>query len=225
MTNLNYLSKRLNYTFINTNLLKQSLSHCSVGKKNNERLEFLGDSILNMVIAEALYEKFPHESEGELSRLRAFLVKGETLANIALEIKLGDYLFLGQGELKSGGFRRESILADALEAIFAAIYLDSDLQQCKTIILDLFKERLADNQIKNNIKDPKTQLQEYIQSIKSSLPLYQLTHIEGSDHDQKFHISCSLKELNIEAKGVGNNRRRAEQSAANKLLKILKNTR
>src|SRR3990167_6473169 len=114
MTNLNYLSKRLNYTFINTNLLKQSLSHCSVGKKNNERLEFLGDSILNMVIAEALYEKFPHESEGEL---------------------------------KSGGFRRESILADALEAIFAAIYLDSDLQQCKTIILDLFKERLADNQI------------------------------------------------------------------------------
>ncbi len=169
------LCRRINYKYQNIALLKQALTHCSASNQNNERLEFLGDSLLNMIITEALYNKFPNETEGKLSRLRATLVKGETLAEIAKELCIGDFLYLGQGELKSGGFRRESILADALEAIFASIFIDSGISACKEVILALYASRLNAEDLLNNLKDPKTQLQEYLQSHKISLPVYTLT--------------------------------------------------
>lgn len=221
MINLDRLCRVINYDFTNKELLKQALSHRSAGKNNNERLEFLGDSILNMVIATALFNKFPEESEGNLSRLRAYLVKGETLASIALNIGLGDYLILGQGELKSGGFRRESILADSLEAIFAAIFLDSNIEQSQSTILNLFNDLLIDDLLANKIKDAKTQLQEYMQSKKLPLPIYNLTKVVGNEHEQKFYITCSIPSIDATAKGHGSTRRRAEQSAATKLLSML----
>ncbi|KTC65485.1 ribonuclease III (plasmid) [Legionella adelaidensis] len=213
------LCNHLQYTFKKEAYLKQALTHCSAGEKNYERLEFLGDSILSFVIATALYEKFPQESEGQLSRLRAFLVKGEMLAKIAVEINLGDYLFLGQGELKSGGFRRESILADSLEAIFAAIFLDGGLEEAKKVILHLFASRLANPHLNENLKDAKTQLQEYLQALKHQLPEYNLKNVEGDEHDQVFYVSCEVKSLKVKAEGKGSNRRRAEQEAAQKILK------
>ncbi|MDF1757648.1 MAG: ribonuclease III [Legionellaceae bacterium] len=222
MINTDRLCRRLNYTFKKSAHLKQALTHCSAGSKNNERLEFLGDSILSMVIANALYEKFPNESEGKLSRLRAFLVKGETLAYIAQEIDLGDYLLLGQGELKSGGFRRASILADTLEAVFAAVFLDGGIEESQKVILSLYKQRLNDDVLQKNLKDAKTQLQEYLQSKKYSLPVYTLTKVVGDEHDQEFHIHCSIPDVDLSSDGKGDNRRKAEQSAATKLLNILK---
>lgn len=219
---LKRLYNRLNYQFKNTALLKQALTHRSAGAINNERLEFLGDSLLNTTIANALFHQFPKNSEGELSRLRAALVKGEMLTKIAQEIALGDFLILGQGELKSGGFRRASILADALEAIFAAIYLDSDFLSCQAVILSLYDKHLKDDQIIENLKDAKTQLQEYLQSKKITLPQYKLTHIEGEMHDQIFHITCTVPGLNIVTEGRGETRRKAEQDAARKLFKQVK---
>lgn len=220
--NVKRLCTRLNYEFKNTALLKQALTHRSAHVLNNERLEFLGDSLLSTVIANALFHQFPKNSEGELSRLRASLVKGEMLSLIAQEIGLGDFLILGQGELKSGGFRRASILADALEAIFAAIYLDSDFTTCQHIILSLYDNRLKDERLNENLKDAKTQLQEYLQSKKITLPQYRLTHVEGEMHDQIFHISCTVPSLNIVAEGRGETRRKAEQEAAKKLFKQIK---
>jgi len=219
---LNRLHNRLNYQFKDISLLKQALTHRSASAINNERLEFLGDSLLNTTIANALFHQFPKNSEGELSRLRAALVKGEMLTKIAQEIALGDFLILGQGELKSGGFRRASILADALEAIFAAIYLDSDFLSCQTVILSLYDKHLKDSQIIENLKDSKTQLQEYLQSKKITLPEYKLTHIEGEMHDQIFHITCTVPGLNIITDGRGETRRKAEQDAARKLFKQIK---
>lgn len=222
MKRFDRLCRTINYTFTNNALLKQALTHCSASSKNNERLEFLGDSILNMVIAEAIYHKFPQESEGKLSRLRASLVKGDTLADIALEIELGDYLYLGQGELKSGGFRRSSILADALEAIFAAILLDKNIQACKEVILALYESRLNAEDLLDSLKDPKTQLQEYLQSTKSPLPKYTVTQIIENQQDQIFHITCSIPDSNISGYGEGSNRRKAEQIAAREVLAKLK---
>ena len=216
------LCKRLGYEFNNPAYLKQALTHCSVGNVNNERLEFLGDSILSFVIANALFEKFPNHSEGQLSRLRAFLVKGEMLAKIAMELELGDYLYLGQGELKSGGFRRASILADALEAILAAVFLDGGFPASQQVILNLYKTRLNDQQLHDNLKDAKTQLQEYLQAQKYSLPEYTLTKIDGEEHDQVFHVKCDVAGLKISTNGHGENRRKAEQQAAIQLLKMLK---
>lgn len=215
---LSRLSRRLNYQFQNKSYIKQALTHRSVGSTNNERLEFLGDAILNMVIAKALFEKFPLRSEGELSRLRASLVKGETLAEIAHTLQLGDVLILGQGELKSGGFRRASTLADALEAIFAAIFLDADFLACESIILKLYESRLTDTALFDNIKDAKTELQEQLQSKKKSLPQYQLVNIIGKEHDQIFHITCTIPDLNLTANGEAETRRKAEQIAAKVLL-------
>ena len=222
MKRFDRLCRTINYNFANNALLKQALTHCSASSKNNERLEFLGDSILNMVIAEAIYHKFPQESEGKLSRLRASLVKGDTLADIALEIELGDYLYLGQGELKSGGFRRSSILADALEAVFAAILLDKDIQACKEVILALYESRLNAEDLLDSLKDPKTQLQEYLQSTKSPLPKYTVTQIIENQHDQIFYITCSIPDSNISGHGEGSNRRKAEQIAAREVLAKLK---
>lgn len=221
MMGTNALSKlclRLNYQFKTPRYLKQALTHRSMGSENNERLEFLGDSIVNMVIARALFTRFPQLSEGELSRLRAQLVKGETLSLIAQEISLGDALILGQGELKSGGFRRASTLADALEAIIAAIFLDSNFETCENVILQLFESRLNDHSTHENTKDAKTALQERLQSLKKALPEYQLLKITGKEHDQMFYISCTVSDLGLIAYGEAETRRKAEQHAAQTLL-------
>lgn len=219
---LQRLSRRLGYEFKNLALLKQALTHCSAGSVNNERFEFLGDSILSFIIAHALFTSFPEQSEGQLSRLRAFLVKGEMLAQIAAEIELGDYLFLGQGELKSGGFRRASILADALEAVIAAVFLDGGFVESQKLILKLYQSRLEDENLHNNLKDAKTQLQEYLQAKKKPLPEYSLSKIEGEEHDQVFHVICKVSGVKIPTVGYGPNRRKAEQHAAELLLQQLK---
>ncbi|ETO93766.1 ribonuclease III [Legionella oakridgensis] len=220
--NLQRLCRRLDYQFKNSAYLKQALTHCSVGNVNNERLEFLGDSVLNFIIANALYEQFPEESEGQLSRLRAYLVKGEMLALIAKELQLGDYLYLGQGEMKSGGFRRTSILADALEAVFAAVFLDGGYLACQHVILNLYRSRLEDKHLNDNLKDAKTQLQEYLQAQKHALPEYTLLRVEGEEHEQLFYVTCELAELGMKAHGQGSNRRKAEQHAAKQILMQLK---
>ncbi len=220
--NLKRLCRQIDYEFKNLALLKQALTHCSVGAENNERFEFLGDSILSFVISNALFAQFPEQSEGQLSRLRAFLVKGEMLAEIAAEIQLGDYLYLGQGELKSGGFRRASILADALEAVMAAVFLDGGIEDSKKFILKLYESRLADQCLNDNLKDPKTLLQEFLQARKKSLPEYKLSKVEGEEHDQIFYVSCTVSGLKESTIGFGPNRRKAEQHAAIQLLKRLK---
>lgn len=218
LPDLKRLCRRIGYEFNDINLLKQALSHCSVGSINNERLEFLGDSILSFVIANQLFKNFPGESEGQLSRLRSHLVKGDMLAELALELSLGDYLFLGQGELKSGGFRRASTLADALEALFAAIFLDGGLPAAERVILNIFQSRLQDHRLNENLKDAKTQLQEYLQANKLPLPQYTLRCIEGEEHDQIFHVTCDVICLKQTTEGKGANRRKAEQHAAKQLL-------
>lgn len=220
--NLKRLCRRLDYEFKNLRLLKQALTHCSAGSENNERFEFLGDSILSFIISNALFTQFPEQSEGQLSRLRAFLVKGEMLAEIAVEMELGDYLYLGQGELKSGGFRRASILADALEAVIAAVFLDGGIEESQQLILKLYHSRLADKGLNDNLKDAKTLLQEYLQAKKKPLPEYRLTKIEGEEHDQIFHISCTVTGIKESTIGFGSNRRKAEQHAATQLLQRLR---
>ncbi|KGP63041.1 ribonuclease III [Legionella norrlandica] len=219
--NLERLSRRLNYHFDNIAYLKQALTHCSAGSNNYERFEFLGDSILSFVIANELFTRFPLHSEGQLSRLRSFLVKGEMLAEIAKEIELGDYLFLGQGELRSGGFRRASILADALEAVLAAIYLDGGMSAAKQAILNLYSSRLDDPDLNYSIKDAKTQLQEFLQASKYALPEYNLIKIEGDEHDQIFYVTCSVEGISHISNGKGPNRRKAEQLAAKAMLERL----
>lgn len=219
--NVMRLCKRLGHEFKTPQLLKQALTHRSAGVINNERLEFLGDSILNFVIANALFERFTQYSEGELSRLRAHLVKGDMLAEIALELELGDYLYLGQGELKSGGFRRGSILADALEAVLSSIFIDAGFEACQTAILKIYDSRLKDPHLFDNLKDSKTQLQEYLQAQKIPLPQYHLKQVDGDEHDQIFHVICEVAHLKLCTEGKGDNRRKAEQQAAKKLLERL----
>lgn len=223
--NLERLSRKIGYSFKNKALLKQALTHRSAHIENNERLEFLGDAILSFVIAKILYERFPEETEGQLSRLRAFLVKGETLAEIALELELGDYLFLGQGELKSGGFRRSSILSDALEALIAAVFLDTGIDACEQLIVTLYSLRLENSEmLQNTIKDSKTQLQEFLQSKKCALPQYKLIKQEGDEHDQIFYITCKVPGVPQTTEGKGATRRKAEQQAAKLLLQYLMRT-
>ncbi|MFC3909459.1 ribonuclease III [Legionella dresdenensis] len=221
---LKRLCRRLGYEFNNISLLKQALTHRSAGNINNERFEFLGDSILSFVIANALFEQFPNESEGQLSRLRSFLVKGDMLADIAMELQLGDYLFLGQGELKSGGFRRASILADAVEAVIAAVFLDSNIEQARLLILKLYHTRLSDTKLQDNLKDAKTQLQEHLQANKKSLPEYILIEVSGEEHEQIFRVSCTIKSLNKTTYGQGATRRKAEQEAARQHLQYIRET-
>ncbi len=215
------LSKKIGYSFQNLELFKSALTHRSVRGSNNERLEFLGDSIVNFIIAEALYKRLPSAKEGELSRLRANLVKGETLAELAREFNLGHYLNLGPGELKSGGFRRESILADAIEAIIGAIYLDGGISECQQCVLKWYTERLQLQALQLYIKDAKTKLQEYLQSKGLELPNYEVLSIQGEAHEQTFHVSCIVASLVIKAEGVGSSRRKAEQEAAKNLLALL----
>ncbi len=215
------LQARLGYTFTDEGLLKRALSHRSVGKENNERLEFLGDSLLSVVISECLFRKFPDAREGDLSRLRASLVKGETLADIAREMDLGEYLLLGEGELKSGGFRRSSILADAVEAIIGAVYLDSDIECCRERVLSWFESRLSQISIDNTDKDPKTRLQEFLQKSRRSLPSYDVVEMSGEAHAQSFTIECSLKDEKISCQAGASSKRAAEKAAARKVLSIL----
>ncbi|TBW57864.1 ribonuclease III [Marinobacter halodurans] len=218
---LGRLQKRLGYQFRDPELLTLALTHRSHGNQNNERLEFLGDSIVNMVIAEHLYRHFENAREGQLSRLRARMVKGVTLAEIGREFNLGDYLRMGSGELKSGGFRRDSILADAVESVIGAIYLDSDFHTCRARVLAWFNERLERLDLQDTQKDPKTRLQEYLQSRQYPLPRYDVISIEGEAHAQTFHVECALPSLDRKTTGVGGSRRVAEQQAARNALKSL----
>lgn len=216
------LARKLGYSFHDESLIELALTHRSHGKRNNERLEFLGDSILNFVIAEALYIRFPEAKEGQLSRLRAQLVKGETLSEIAREKKLGDYLRLGSGELKSGGYRRDSILADAVEAIIGAIYLDSEMDTARRYILEWYQSRIEKTSLQDTQKDSKTRLQEFLQSRRAPLPEYELLSVTGEAHKQTFQIRCHVSLLETATEGKGSSRRQAEQNAAKQALEVLK---
>jgi ribonuclease-3 len=213
------LQRKLGYQFQQLELLEQALTHRSCKGKHNERLEFLGDAILSFVIAEALYQNFPKTREGDLTRMRASLVKGVTLAEIAKELSLAEFLRLGPGELKSGGFRRESILADAVEAVLGAIYLDGGESACKERILAWFGSRLT--VIEPGVqKDSKTKLQEYLQGRKLALPTYEVIDIQGEAHDQTFTVKCTVAGLQPFI-ASGSSRRKAEQDCANLILEQL----
>lgn len=219
------LEQRLGYTFKDVALLEIALTHRSHAQiANNERLEFLGDSIVNFIIGEALYLRCPEEPEGRLTRLRANLINGETLAAIASELALGPHLHLGGGEAKSGGRERPSILADALEAIIAAIYLDADIVTCKQHVLIWFESRLSEEALRQSGKDPKSALQEYVQARQFELPGYETLHIQGDAHAQEFHVCCTVPGLPHRTTGIGTNRRRAEQDAAEKFLSLMTHT-
>lgn len=218
------LAERLGYEFKTPALLEQALTHRSFAANNNERLEFLGDSALNFVIAHQLYQRFSKLPEGDLSRLRAQLVKESALSEIALQLALGDALKLGEGELKSAGWRRPSILADALEAIIGAVYIDGGFSSAQALVLNLYQEKLKNIDPKVIDKDPKSQLQEYLQGKKKDLPDYNVVSIEGEAHAQTFKIECVIAKLNITTLGEGTSRRIAEQQAAQfALKKILEN--
>ena len=207
----------LDYRFREPTLLDMALTHRSAGGFNNERLEFLGDAVLSVVIAEWLYQTRPRASEGELSRLRASLVNREALAAIARSLRLGDVLHLGSGELKSGGFRRDSILADALEAVFGAVYLDGGFEACRQVIRSLYESRMAELPSASTLKDPKTRLQEYLQARQQALPLYKLLEITGEAHAQRFTVECVVGEQH-RTMATASSRRRAEQEAARRVL-------
>jgi len=206
--------RKIGYVFQSRELLKQALTHRSFGTSHNERLEFLGDSILNCIIAQALYERFLDVREGDLSRLRANLVRQETLAEIAQGLGLGEQLRLGEGELKSGGFRRPSILADGLEALFGAVFLDGGFDSARETVLRLFEPYLSNLDPQHSGKDAKTTLQELLQGRRLALPQYLLRATRGEAHAQEFEVECLIPELGITAIGRGTSRRSAEQEAA-----------
>lgn len=212
------LQKIIGYYFNNKKILKLALTHRSASNKHNERLEFLGDSILNYVISNALYKKFPKINEGEMSRMRASLVRGNTLSEIALEFNLSKYLRLGLGEIKSGGLYRNSILADTIEAIIGAVFLDSNIIVIEKLILSWYKSRLNKIIPGDKQKDPKTRLQEYLQERHLPLPLYIVMRISGKSHDQKFTIHCQVTGIKDPIIYTDSSRRKAEQAAAKQVL-------
>lgn len=215
--------RRIGYEFNDEALLKTALTHRSHGEGNNERLEFLGDSLLNLIIAEELFRKYQDLKEGDLSRLRAELVKGRTLAELASEMEFGSKLILGAGERSSGGHRRESILADAVEAVIGAIYLDSDFEGCRERVLAWYASRLETLNPKANHKDPKTRLQELMQSQGFGLPEYALMKAQGLEHQQVFTVSCKVAPLKSPLTASARSRRLAEQAAAEQVLQLLEN--
>ena len=215
------LCHRLGYEFKDSRLFELALTHRSFSTHNNERLEFLGDSILNFVIAEWLFQRFPAAKEGQMSRLRAQMVKGESLAEIAREFDLGPCLNLGEGELKSGGFRRDSILADVIEALIGAIYLDSGFERARERVTAWYATRLESLKLEGNRKDPKTELQEYLQSKKAPLPQYEVAQVSGEAHSQQFHITCTVSLLSQPTSASASSRRGAEKKAAAAALKLL----
>ncbi len=214
------IERAIGYVFSSRSIQDQALTHRSFGAVHNERLEFLGDSVLNCVIAQALYERFSEVREGDLSRLRANLVRQETLAEIAQRLGLGERLRLGEGELKSGGFRRPSILADALEALFGAVFVDGGFEQARKTILMLYEPFLAHLDPRHSGKDAKTALQEFLQGRRLALPQYQLRATRGEAHAQEFEVECLIPELGISTLGRGPSRRAAEQEAARRAFEL-----
>lgn len=219
---LEALQSQLNYQFNDNTLLEQALTHRSAKGAHNERLEFLGDSILGFVIAAKLFELFPNADEGQMTRLRAKLVKEKTLAEVANELSLGDLLSLGGGELKSGGYRRASILSDAFEALLGAIYLDSGVEFVNQVIDSLYQSRYQKLSLSMAEKDPKTQLQEWLQGRQMSLPEYEVTRSLGQDHNRTYWVQCSVAGADLSTEGQGSSRRKAEQSAAQKMMEQIK---
>lgn len=220
---LEQIQKVLTYNFKQIKLLEQALTHRSYSRSSNyERLEFLGDSVLNLVISENIYLREPEASEGELSRIRASLVKQEALAQVARDMDLGDYINLGGGELKSGGYRRSSILSDTLEAIIGAIYLDGGFDAARESTTVLYRDYLCNLPDSTTLKDDKTRLQEYLQSKQIELPEYQVVKTIGKSHDQVFTVTCKVDSITLESTGKGLSRKKAEQDAAHRALQQLK---
>ena len=222
-SNLLKLEKAIGYTFNDPKLLRQALSHRSIDGDNNERLEFLGDSVLGLVITNYLYCNLKSIDEGELSKLRSNIVCGKTLATVASDLNLGSYLLLGVGEKKSGGHLRESILGDALEALIGAIFLDANLNQAEDCIIEWFKSSIEKALLKDSNKDAKTSLQEWLQKRGYSLPVYKLVASHGDPHSKTFTIECTLEQFKLTASDCGLSRKAAEQLVASKLLSSLKN--
>jgi ribonuclease III len=221
VSDLAELERRLGHQFRDPDLARQALTHRSFGAPHNERLEFLGDSLLNCAVATILYERFPQLPEGDLSRLRAALVNQRSLSEVAVKLGLGDRLRLGEGELKSGGFRRPSILADSLEALLGAVFLDAGFEATRGAVASLLTEKL-DSAINRPVdKDPKTALQEHLQGRGLALPRYSVQKTEGEAHEQTFIVECRVDDLGITASGTGASRRAAEQAAAEGVLEQL----
>ncbi|HVO49148.1 MAG TPA: ribonuclease III [Steroidobacteraceae bacterium] len=219
-----WVRDRLGYQPGDPQLFATALTHRSASGANNERLEFLGDAVLNLVVARLLFDEYPQASEGDLSRLRARLVSSEPLAEVAAGLGVGEALQLGSGELKTGGFRRQSILADALEALCGALYLDGGLGSAERVIGMLFEARIAALPAPESLKDAKTRLQEYLQSRGLPLPRYSVERTEGEAHQQVFHVVCEVPDIGQRAAGSGSSRRRAEQEAAGRILQALGQT-
>ncbi|MEN9434339.1 MAG: ribonuclease [Pseudomonadota bacterium] len=216
------LDKLIDSELMASDSFKRAITHRSADGKNNERLEFLGDSVLGLIITTELYKRIPRASEGYLSRLRASLVNENALAQLAIDIRLGDVLRLGPGELKSGGFRRKSILADALEALIGCIYLERGLEQAQTFVLKIYEQRLNELPTEDDLKDPKSRLQEYLQSRSMDLPLYNLLDVTGEAHKQSFRAECVIPALKIRTQGQANSRRKAEQDAAGQAFELVR---
>lgn len=220
-TQLANFQRDLNYSFTDTDLAQRALTHRSANQLHNERLEFLGDSLLGYIVAEYLYDNYPDASEGQLSRMRASLVKKESLVAIARDLNLGEYVNLGVGELKSGGKQRDSILADTVEAIIAAVYLDGGIQACRPLVQHWCKTILGAESAVPQCKDAKTRLQEMMQAKGLCLPEYRVTAVSGEAHQQTFHVECQIETLPAAQSGAGASKRIAEQEAAAKILLLL----
>ncbi len=220
-----FLQRRIKHRFADTALLTRALTHRSAGAPHNERLEFLGDGVVNLFVAEALFQRWPNADEGALTRARAELVRESSLAVIARQLELGQHLLMGPGEMKSGGHRRDSILADALEAIVAAIYLDAGYEACRAVVLPWFEALLEALPVGKPEKDAKTRLQEWLQARQKPLPNYQSVAETGEEHDKRFVVSCTLTEPVLSAEGEGGSRRVAEQAAAAAVLEQLEHYR
>lgn len=218
---VSYIAERVGHRFVDPNLLDTALTHRSAARQNNERLEFLGDAVLNFVIAEILYTRLPKSLEGELTRLRASLVNRQALAELARELQMGCHLKLGGGELKTGGRTRDSILADAFEAVVGAIYLDGGLASCRECVEKLFAQRLRSVWGGQSEKDPKTRLQELLQARKLPLPIYTVSDVSGGAHSPLFTVACHVDALTETPMGRGTSRRKAEQEAARKTLELI----
>lgn len=218
---VDWVERKLGYRCSDAALVAAALTHRSAGGAHNERLEFLGDAVLSFAVADLLYRAFPKAAEGELSRYRATLVSGEALADVAESLGLGDQLRLGPGELKSGGFRRRSILADALEALIGAVHLDGGYAAAAAVVERIMSPRLPALPAALALKDPKTRLQEWLQGRGLPLPRYSVEAVSGEPHDQTFRVQCEVDALGVRAEGVGSSRRRAEQEAAEAVLSRL----
>jgi ribonuclease-3 len=219
---LKALQTRLGYAFVDTDLLERAVTHRSFSASHNERLEFLGDSVLNLSVAHWLFEKLNDQTEGDLSRVRANLVKQDTLFQLAVDLELSSVLRLGEGEMRSGGQKRPSILADAVEALIGAVYLDAGYPAAQALVSRLFKDVTVNPQMQAASKDPKTELQEWLQGRKLQLPLYTVVATRGAAHKQMFEVACDIREMGLSQLGLGTSRRAGEQAAAAAMLETLK---